>query len=724
MTTPAAGTTSDKATKGQLAFDRLAQKYFDWLMRQYPGYATFMGIHEFDSKLTNFAPRAIEMRREKVKEFHDSFKAIPVKELDLDSKIERQLMVDTLYIKLQMEKNWAREDRDPGLFLEDAVYSCYAITIRDCGDAEEAAQKMTERLLGIPKMLGQGKKLVTRPTRINCEIAIMAGAGAINFFKDTVAKFAKRVKEASTRQSMRVATQVAEDAVTDYMLWIREEMLPISSMDFCIGEDLFNMILKREHQLDMTSKELLDLGRREYRRTIKELEDTAARVNPEMTWEELIDRLKLQHPTNSELVQYYADEMKRAKRFVIENRLMDIPEGEKIDVVPTPEFARPVTPYADYIPPAPYDGEQRGIFWVTPVDKDKTLEEMEEQLRGHATHGIVVTALHEAYPGHHLQMTLANQLRHRPLRTLMSTSVFVEGWALYCEEMMWQQGFYDDLRSRLLQLKDQLWRACRVILDVHLHRGEWDFEKGIRFLVHKARLERPNAEAEVRRYCQSPTQPMSYVVGKLQVLEILDEYRAVRGNAFNIRQFHNELIRHGSLPLKQIRVLMNLSPSGSLDGLGDRKTGKASAKTAKEKGTAPKEKAPASRSSSKTSVAKAPSSKPARKSTAKTADRTAKPAGTSTKKTAAAAKPDTDKASKAGKSARTRKSTEAKTGADKAASTPVKPKAADSKTPVKKASTAKTATAKSSKASPVAKPATVKTSKTKPAVSKPASKKK
>jgi uncharacterized protein (DUF885 family) len=257
-------------------------------------------------------------------------------------------------------------------------------------------------------------------------------------------------------------------------------------------------------------------------------------------------------------VQYYADEMKRAKRFVIEHRLVDIPEMEKIEVVPTPEFARPVIPYAAYISPAPFEREQRGTFWVTPVDKDKSPEEMEKQLRDHCTHGIVVTALHEAYPGHHLQLTVANLNQERPLRLLLGTSVFAEGWALYCEQMMWEQGFYDDLRSRLLQLKDQLWRACRVIIDVSLHTGEMSFEEAVDFLVDKAKLERPNAEAEVLRYCRTPTQPMSYIVGKLQVLEVLEDYKKKRGNAFNLRQFHNEFISHGNLPIKQIRQLMDL----------------------------------------------------------------------------------------------------------------------------------------------------------------------
>lgn len=547
-----------KASANQGEFDRLAKRYFDWLMRQYPGNATYMGIHDYDNRLTNYAPKAIEDRREKLKDFLKSFKAIAPRGLDQNSKIERHLIIDALQVKIALDKKWAEEERNPGLFLDEGVYSCYAITVRDCGDAEEAAQKMTERLLLFPKMLSQGRKLLTNPTRINCEVAILSGQGAISFFKDTVAKFAKRVKAAKTRQAMRDAAQLAEDAVQEYLEWISTELMPKATAEFAVGQELFEMMLSKEHQLDMSADDLLKLGKRSYKQSVKELEETAAKLDKRYTWEQQIEILKRNHPTNSELVQYYADEMKRAKRFVIERRLVDIPEGEKIDVVPTPEFARPIIPYAAYISPAPYEREQRGIFWVTPVDRDKSPEKMEEQLRGHSVHGIVITALHEAYPGHHLQLTVGNQLKNRPLRMLLETSVFSEGWALYCEQLMWEQGFYDDLRARLLQLKDQLWRACRVILDVNLHVGGWSFERAVSFLVEKAKLEQPNAEAEIRRYCQTPTQPMSYAVGKEQVLAVLADYKNKRGAAFNLRQFHNEFIRHGSLPLKQLRILMGL----------------------------------------------------------------------------------------------------------------------------------------------------------------------
>lgn len=614
------------AIDAQREFDKLARKYFDWIVRNYPAHATYLGIHEFDDRMTDYAPSAVQKRHEKIREFYKQFKAIPVRGLDLDSKIERQLIVDQLFVEDRLNSKRPLEERDPGLFLDDGVYSCYCITIRDCGDAEESAQKMTDRLLALPKMLGQGKRLVTKPTKIDCEVALLSASGAINFFKDTVAKFAKRVKDSKIRHSMRDAAQAAEEAVEDYMGWLKTECMPKAQVDFALGPDLFDLVLRKQHQLSYEYEELFKLGRRVYKETIGSLQAISRKLHPTFTWDKVVEILKRDHPTNSELVQYYADEMKRAKRFVIEHRLVDIPEGERIDVVPTPEFARPTIPYAAYMPPAPYEKEQRGIFWVTPVDRDKSPAEMEEQLRGHSVHGIVVTALHEAYPGHHLQLTVANQMADRPLRTLLWTSVFAEGWALYCEQMMAEQNFYDDYQVKLLQLKDQLWRACRVMLDVGLHCKGWTFNQGVKFLVEKARLERPNAEAEVRRYCQTPTQPMSYIVGKLQVQSILRDYRRKRGNAFNLRQFHNELLRHGSLPLKQIRVLMDLPETkAEVEKKAEKKPAKKSVKKS--------EKSAAKATAKKTvkKVAKKPASKattrkPASKGAKKPAKTTAKKA--------------------------------------------------------------------------------------------------
>ena len=166
-----------------------------------------------------------------------------------------------------------------------------------------------------------------------------------------------------------------------------------------------------------------------------------------------------------------------------------------------------------------------------------------------------MTALHEGYPGHHLQLSVANRIESL-VRRQLGTTVFIEGWALYCEEMMEEEGFLADPRNVLFRLKDQLWRACRVVIDVGLHCSGMSFDEAVDMLVGVAKLERENAAAEVRRYTKTPTQPMSYLIGKKQILELREERRAAEGRRFNLKRFHDRLLSFGSIPVAMIRTAM------------------------------------------------------------------------------------------------------------------------------------------------------------------------
>lgn len=134
------------------------------------------------------------------------------------------------------------------------------------------------------------------------------------------------------------------------------------------------------------------------------------------------------------------------------------------------------------------------------------------------------------------------------VRRQMYSTVFIEGWALYCEEMMLAQGFLNSPKHKLMQLKDQLWRACRVVIDVGIHCFEMTFDEAVEMLVEIAGLERSNAVAEVNRYTQSPTQPMSYLVGKIEITRLKERYQAAEGENFNLKEFHDRLLGYGSIP--------------------------------------------------------------------------------------------------------------------------------------------------------------------------------
>jgi uncharacterized protein (DUF885 family) len=255
------------------------------------------------------------------------------------------------------------------------------------------------------------------------------------------------------------------------------------------------------------------------------------------------------------LIDYYTSFVLGARQHLIDHNLITVPESNDLTLVDTPIFARPTFPYAGYLPAAPLDIDQHGFFWVTPIDKMSPPESQEQQKRGHNKYQALVVSLHEAYPGHHLQLQRANQISSN-VRKLFGTSVFIEGWALYCEEMMYETGYYPDAQTRLIQLAMQLWRACRVVIDVGLHDGTMSFDDAVGLLVDTAKLERINAEAEVKRYTQSPTQPMSYIVGKMEILRLRDDYRKQQGAAYSLKEFHDHLLSYGSIPIGLVRNLM------------------------------------------------------------------------------------------------------------------------------------------------------------------------
>src|SRR5262249_19514452 len=158
------------------------------------------------------------------------------------------------------------------------------------------------------------------------------------------------------------------------------------------------------------------------------------------------------HPDPSRLREAYQAEVARAREFTESRRIAPIPAG-RLEIIDTPVFERPTTPFAAYLPPAPFELDQVGTFYVTPIDLSRPRAEREQRLAGHNLVGLPLIALHEAYPGHHLQLLHANRAGSR-LRRLGDSSVFAEGWALYCEELMFEQGFFTDPATRLVQLRD------------------------------------------------------------------------------------------------------------------------------------------------------------------------------------------------------------------------------------------------------------------------------
>ena len=185
-------------------------------------------------------------------------------------------------------------------------------------------------------------------------------------------------------------------------------------------------------------------------------------------------------------------------------------------------------------------------------------DDEEALLRAHDFTWIDVIAPHEAYPGHHLQ-ALKAQENPRPMRQVYSTPVFTEGWGLYTEELMHGTGFYADPEAtRLTQLRLRLWRAARVLLDAQLHTGEIDYDQARDFLAKNIGMEQGATAGEVGIYVSRPSYAIGYVVGYYEIMQLREDYRRAKGDAWDAREFHDRLLTLGSLPMPQVRRLLGL----------------------------------------------------------------------------------------------------------------------------------------------------------------------
>ncbi|MBI4544983.1 MAG: DUF885 domain-containing protein [Gemmatimonadetes bacterium] len=524
-------------------FGGLLEEFFAAWWRENPTHATAVGLHAHDGELERYDPASLAERVRLYREYLRLFQRVEPR--NASEELDRELVVNQLRYQLEELDSLRTFARNPVLYLEAPLGSLYLMAVRDYAPAHERARRATERLFELGRVLEEARANLTEAA----PILVQTAAEMARHGRDLLERLLPLSLGAALREEGAAfarwdsARTAAATALTSFADWLETELLPCAAGDFAIGRAGFEKKLRFAHGLEDSADALLAYGEALKRETEEALARVAREIDSRQHWRALTESLKDEHPRPQDLISAYASEVERARAFLLSRELVSIPGGESLEVTATPEHLRPLIPTAAYLMPAPHDPPQTGLFFVTPPPR-----EVEGRvLREHSVYAIPVTALHEAYPGHHLQFIRAMDAETEP-RRVFTTSVFAEGWALYCEEMMWEQGFYSDPRQRLLQLNGLLWRACRVVVDVGLHARGWLPEQGIEYLVREAGLERHSATIEVRRYCGEPTQPLSYAVGKREILRLREQARAQQGNAFRLRDFHDRLLGWGTIP--------------------------------------------------------------------------------------------------------------------------------------------------------------------------------
>jgi len=531
-------------------FYAAVDRYVDQMMTEMPIAATHLGDHRFDDRLGDHSAEARERQLASLHRAIDELAAFDASAMSADAAIDHTIMERLIRSFLREAETLRSHERHPGTYLDECLGGVFLLLVRDFAPFRVRMRSVLGRLRDVPRVLAQGRAclVVDRVPRVWAEVALESATQGRKLFTVLVPLLALRTPWLFPR--IFTAARRAAAALAEYANFLRTDVVPNARGDFAIGKPLFEEMLHDEHFLDVSADDLLETGKRLFDETQRSMDELASRIDPTRTAREIVDEAKDRHPTARDLLATYRKEVARARSFVVDHEIATIPDNESLRVEPTPAFMRGVLPYAAYMAPGLLEPKQEGIFVVTPVSPRASQAAQTAKLRGHCYAKLPITALHEGYPGHHLQLVHANRCPTLPRKLASAlSSLFIEGWAFYCEELMEQLGFINDPVQHLWRRKDQLWRAARIILDVSLHTRGMTIDEAVAFLVERVGLEPADALAEVRRYTQSPTQPMTYLIGKLEILKLVEAYRARCADA-SMRELHDAILACGSLPPK------------------------------------------------------------------------------------------------------------------------------------------------------------------------------
>jgi uncharacterized protein (DUF885 family) len=521
------------------------EQYVALFVENHPEDATALGLHKNDGELEDRTiaghDKATDQEEALLKSFEERFTS---PRASASARTDLALLLGALRSEIRQKRIVRPLQRQPDVYVEP-LGAIFQMTARDYAPAPERARNILSRLEKIPKTIEAAKQNLLNPPRVWTEIGIDR-AGSAKAFLDQQKPFLVAALPGE-RAKIDATIKTATAAYDDYKKFLQQTILPKSNGGFAAGRELFEYLLKNHYFLDEGADELLAMGKRVYADTNAQMNEVAKRIDPKAkNWSEVTTRLKAKHPTADELLDAYKKEVARARAFLVEKDAVPFPPGDELDVIDTPSFLRS-TLTAAYDQPPPFDRQvTKGFFFVTPVDKSLSKKQQEEMLRENDWADIVDTSVHEAYPGHHLQLSFS---RRNPsiVRKTLYNAIIVEGWALYSEELMAELSYYDDAQ-RLIQLEWALVRAARIVIDVGLHVGGMTFEQAVKMLTDEVHLERQLALSEVKRYTESPTQPSAYMVGRQMIFRLRDRAKQRDGAKFSLKAFHADLLSRGTLP--------------------------------------------------------------------------------------------------------------------------------------------------------------------------------
>ena len=519
-----------------MAFNELVRSYYSSWFRFHPEQAVAVGESGYEELLRPYSDDDIGALTTLNESLLSALLEIDSASLTEDEKTDFNILYSAASNELHelLERDWRYSN--PEAFLP--VNAIHQLLTRPVKNIQAAVRS---RLQAIPSYLRGAKTYLKQKPELIPQVwlqsAISQAQAGASFLLEldqhpVIAKFFDKPER------LHEDCEAASNALKDFQHFLEMELQPVAKGDFAVGRKTFDRLLKEVHFLELNADQLYHFGEDLFTKTKQQLDQ----LLDGKALHDVLSDIKTEIPKKHQLLDYYRQSIQASVSFIKSHDLITIPDQQRLSVVETPGFLKHEIPFAAYDEPARNDKQQLGHYYVSVPENEAGLAE-------HNKISIDLTSVHEAYPGHHLQFSTANLTAgaNSLVRVLNATSTFYEGWALYCEELMVEQGYLNKPEHKIVMLRDRLWRALRIMIDVDIHTRGVSIEEAAQRLSDELGFEIEQSRAELNWYSFAPTVPMSYATGWAIIRALRDVLEQTP--EFELKAFHDALLASGSVAL-------------------------------------------------------------------------------------------------------------------------------------------------------------------------------
>jgi uncharacterized protein (DUF885 family) len=554
------------ATSQDDAFQKIAHEYVEQYLQANPEQATELGDHRFDGELTDYSSEARAKDLATQKQFRDKLNAIDGTQLTGANNIDFRILKENIDYEIFQAEELKEPEWNPLVYMQSLANSLYLLVARDFAPAEKRIPTLRQRLEKIPGVIAQAKANLQHPPRIHTETAIDQTQGAINLVRADLAPLLDQAPQ--MKKDLAPLQDKTAAALEDYKKWLQNDLLPRSDGDFRLGAEKYRKKLRFALASDLPMEEVLKRAKADLEQTQSAIYETALPLykkyfpnadqqtvaDKHKVTAAVLDKLAEQHPNDSTVVDYAKKVVTEATDFVKRHQVVSVP-NMPLDVIAMPEFKRGVAiAYCDA--PGPLEKNGKTLFAVAPTPKDWSKERKESFFREYNNYMIRDLTVHEAMPGHFLQLARSNEFRAPTLvRAIFQSGPFIEGWAVYCEQVMAEQG-YGGPEVKMQQLKMRLRAICNAILDQSIHAGNMTEKEAMELMTKQAYQQEGEAVAKWKRARLTSAQLSTYFVGATEHLDLRAAEQKKLGDQFNLKKYNDQVISYGSPPVKYVREIL------------------------------------------------------------------------------------------------------------------------------------------------------------------------